>query len=1153
MSARWNGHPARCALSLFFILSASNARASTALQKSSPSGVVVEAVSKESPAEKAGIQPGDLILSWSRESAPPTNPHPAGGKIESPFDLVQVENEQAPRGRVTLLGRRGQKESPWLLSPGGFGLRVRPTLSKDLRARYEEGRELVESQRVEEGTRRWRAAAAEARKARDGWLGVWFLSRTAGALVEAQMWTEADAAYREAVAQLDEPGGSVIAAQVLREWGDAFDQRSDWDGAEGCYRRALAESQKLAPKSLAAARSLLNLGHVALSRGDLTAAEEHYRGSLELREKLAPGSLDVGGSLNNLGNVAYSRGDLAAAEQYYRRALVIREKLSPGSLLFAASTNNLGLVAAKEGDLEAAEAYYRRALEIHEKLAPGRREVAVSLNNLGIVALERGDLAAAEEYYRQALTIRETLAPQSLEVAGSLNNLGVLAVDRGDLAAATEYHQRALAIRERLAPESVDVATSLDNLGLTAHNRGDLAAAEEWIRRALAIYERLAPESVDVAASLNKLGSAAHDRGDLGAAEEHLRRALAIQEKASPGSLNAGECLKLLGSVAYDRRDWGAAEEYLRHSLSVREKLAPGSTIEAESLHLLGLIYRRTGKLALAAEFLDRATTALETQQTKLGGSEEVKSSFGAQYTAYYRDRIDALIELGESAKAFHVLERSRARSLLAMLAERDLLFASDLPADIARQRKLTDTEYDRVQAEIGELNPAKDGEEIERRLGRLRELRDRREEIASRIRKTSPRFASLQYPEPLDLAHVQRALDPGTVLLSYSVDTQRTLLFVVQRPASAQAPAGSGLSVLSLPIGEKALREKIEAFRRLIERRDAAGRPVLITQAGELYDILIKAAEPLIASSERVLVSPDGPLHTLPWAALVRKGHQGEPGRAAPHLVEWRPVHVVMSATVYAELQKSRRMGSASSPVLFTAFGDPKYPTLSRDQAGQSANRELRSAVTRGFDLSRLPASREEIEGIASLYPGASVTYAGEQATEERAKSIGKDVRYLHFACHGLLDERFPLNSALALTIPERPAEGQDNGLLQAWEIFEQVRLDADLVTLSACETALGKEMGGEGLVGLTRAFQYAGARSILASLWSVSDESTTELMKRFYGYLKSGKTKDEALRAAQIDLIRAPEGTPRGRGSTASVSHPFHWAAFQLIGDWR
>ena len=276
---------------------------------------------------------------------------------------------------------------------------------------------------------------------------------------------------------------------------------------------------------------------------------------------------------------------------------------------------------------------------------------------------------------------------------------------------------------------------------------------------------------------------------------------------------------------------------------------------------------------------------------------------------------------------------------------------------------------------------------------------------------------------------------------------------------------------------------------------------------------------------------------------------------RAPRYFIEWKPLHVVASATVYAELKKARRDTSAAPPsVVLAAFGDPTYPALPPEQADRIANPEVRAVVRRGYALAPLPASRTEVEGIARLYAGRAATYLGDQATEERAKTIGKGVRYLHFASHGLLDERFPLNSALALTIPERPSEGQANGLLQAWEIFEQMRIDADLVTLSACETGLGKELGGEGLVGLTRAFQYAGARAVLASLWSVGDDSTAELMTRFYGYLKAGKTKDEALRAAQLELIRrrrpSKETAP---GTTSAVSHPFHWAAFQLIGDWK
>ena len=345
---------------------------------------------------------------------------------------------------------------------------------------------------------------------------------------------------------------------------------------------------------------------------------------------------------------------------------------------------------------------------------------------------------------------------------------------------------------------------------------------------------------------------------------------------------------------------------------------------------------------------------------------------------------------------------------------------------------------------------------------------------------------------------------------------------------------AAPPVSVFALPIGESALREKIAAFRRLIQRNAAAeeGAPNPLTAAGqELFETLVKPAHELIAASHRVLIAPDGPLHTLPFAVLV------QPSDRPRYFVEWKPLHVVASATVYAELKKTRRTPDATQPIVLAAFGDPKYPTVAREQADRIANPEVRAAVRSGLALEPLPASRKEVEGIARLYTGRAASYVGEHATEERAKAIGKDVRYLHFASHGLLDERFPLNSSLALTIPEHPAEGQANGLLQAWEIFEQMRIDADLVTLSACETGLGKELGGEGLMGLTRAFQYAGARSVLASLWSVGDDSTADLMTRFYGYLKAGKTKDDALRTAQVDLIR----TPRRLSHTHSTGRRF------------
>jgi CHAT domain-containing protein len=221
-----------------------------------------------------------------------------------------------------------------------------------------------------------------------------------------------------------------------------------------------------------------------------------------------------------------------------------------------------------------------------------------------------------------------------------------------------------------------------------------------------------------------------------------------------------------------------------------------------------------------------------------------------------------------------------------------------------------------------------------------------------------------------------------------------------------------------------------------------------------------------------------------------------------------------------------------------------------------------VRSAAERGvFDWPPLPYTRHEVEGIASLFPGGTTrTFLGPDALEDNVKSLDPKTSILHLAAHGYTDKQLPSSSYVALTIPEGTSSDdaspeRDNGLLQVWEIFERVRLDADLVVLSACDTALGEEQGGEGLIGLTRAFQYAGARTVMASLWSVRDQATSELMIRFYKHLRAGLPKDEALRQAQIELIRGPIEVVNEKGEKIllDASAPYFWAGFQLYGDWQ
>ena len=290
--------------------------------------------------------------------------------------------------------------------------------------------------------------------------------------------------------------------------------------------------------------------------------------------------------------------------------------------------------------------------------------------------------------------------------------------------------------------------------------------------------------------------------------------------------------------------------------------------------------------------------------------------------------------------------------------------------------------------------------------------------------------------------------------------------------------------------------------------------------------------ARAAVEKADRILIVPDGPLHSLPFGALIRPT-DASGDRGWQYVVEWKPMHSTLSATVYAELAKTR--ASASSRSTLVAFGDPQFP------AAETRPETVANLLRTGNTLEGLPATRVEVNRVARSFGAAATVYLGADATESRAKAL-RSARYVHFATHGLLDPRLPLDSALALTMPAARRAGEENGLLQAWEIFEQVRLDADLVTLSACETALGAELAGEGLIGLTRAFHYAGARSVLASLWRVADGSTAGLMNRVYGHLRAGVSKDEALRRAQRETIALP-----------ATAAPFHWAAFTLSGDWR
>jgi len=935
---------------------------------------------------------------------------------------------------------------------------------------------------------------------------------------------------------------SLIHADLLGLGANLAHHRGQPEKAAALGREALAIRTRLAPGSIAQGKSFASMGLYANERGDLAEAEKMFGRAIEIFTLIEPGGINLARTFHNLGNISYQRGDFAKADDLYRKSLSLYLMIDRVGFNTAGLFTSLGNVAYEKDDLDSAEGYFTKALALKRAASGSDIAITKEMRNLGNVALARGDLKLAEQLYRTALTIEESKAPGSLQHAMSLDSLGMIAHRRDDLQSAKSYFNQALAIRQRDAPNSLVVAASLDQLGVVTELLGDFDSAESFYRRALAIRIERAPGSSFVAGNMLNLGILSIKQGRLDEAKVLFQKALEINEPISP--LSVASSLDNLGRVSHLQGNLEEARSFYRRGVKIHEAIDPGTNHYLYTLHRLAFVEAELGREEEATTLFSRAVNQLELNLLRVGGSQDVQSEFLVRYQGLFHDYRSLLRKLGRNEEAFSLSERYRGQILLRLIRGRDMPLEDRLPIKIVDQIRKIDSNYDIALADLFKAISEGRGT-IEASQSRIRELRDKKAflltEASSRMDTAIPNVHQLQ----LNLTEVLNTLDPGTIMLSYNVGPEQTDLFAL-RP-------GEALHTITIPIGAEALHESIEQMNSLLPeaRSDVsvgAMRLVHLTRiARQLYSQLILPVEAAIQASDRVIILPDGPLHSLPWGLLVRPAPGAD--KEEQHFVEWKPFHVALSASLFSEL-KSRRDSRPHGEPTILAFGDPVYPDISAPSKELSSMR-----ATRGLELMPLPGSRREVENILDLFPQGEA-YLGSDATEQRAKSTLTTARNIHFAAHAVLDEGLPLNSAIVLSLPLHPdRQDADNGLLQAWEIFEQVRLDADLVVLSACESALGKELGGEGLISLTRAFQYAGARSVLASLWKISDRTTAELMVRFYKHLKAGKTKDEALRAAQIELIRGPIEITNEKGEVEKVdaSAPYYWAAFQLYGDWQ
>ena len=874
--------------------------------------------------------------------------------------------------------------------------------------------------------------------------------------------------------------------------------------------------------------------------------------------KLAGEKADEATALNDSGYAHRLLSDYTAAVELYQRALVLRRDIGdgPGE---AQTLTNLGAIAYFRGENQRALEYYEQALPL--RLSEGNlQEQALLLSNMGEVFALWSEHQQALDYFRRALPAERAVGDR-LREALTLSNIGQVYSDTGQYREALAFFDDAIAAARASGNRRI-VGRILDNRGAALRDSGERARAIATYEEALAL-RRTIGDRLGESETLGALGVMSMQSGDTNKALEHFTAALALQRAVGSPRKEAAT-LNNIASLLAQHGQHDAALEALDQSMLIRRQVQDRRG-EAESWYGLARVHRLRGALADAASAGSAALEIIETLRTRVV-SQEMRASYFATSLEMYGFVIGTLMDLesanpgsGYAARALQVSERARARTLLDGLVEARGGVRQGISAELReRERNLQDRINAGAEHQSQLLSGTHTAEEADRASRDLDALLTELQELEAEIRASSPRYAALTRPQPLDVHEIQdRVLDDDTLLLEYVLGTERSYLWALTSgsmssyvlPPRARIDAAVQRVYALLTARNEDRPGEPAAVRR---RRIASADADLDRAAGELGDLLLApVADRLV--KKRVLVVADGGLQFVPFGVLP------DPKDGQP-LIVGHEVVSSPSASVMAMLRDESREAVHGRKVAIIA--DPVFsgddPRVRRrvlplvDSGGRAANGvgapDDAAVIRSGGDVGlsgfrRLRFSRDEANAIASLTPSADRLDALDFKAS-RAGLLTADLSQygiVHFSTHGLLNSTHPELSGLVLSLFDEQGAPQD-GFLRLHDIYN-LKLNANLVVLSACETALGREIRGEGLIGLARGFMYAGAPRVVASVWNVDDQATSTLMKRFYeGMLVNGQTPAAALRAAQLSMWQEK------RWHT-----PYYWAAFILQGEWR
>jgi CHAT domain-containing protein/Tfp pilus assembly protein PilF len=913
----------------------------------------------------------------------------------------------------------------------------------------------------------------------------------------------------------------------------------------GDYREAILASAKALElaKSEGSDRHqldcLVNLGALDWNIGDLKRSRESFAEALALSQKLEMSSAAAQCSTALRIHDLYEKGKEGRLQRRFQESIRnFRMAIEMGRRIGQPEfeLKCLRQLSLDYLELEAMDQYLslnEQALVIARKLKH-RTEEGRCLNNMGLYFFRSNRYSRALALYDEALAIAKETSKNGTDETDCLNNIALVYLGLGDYAKALRSMNEALvadyAIHnlENVIIDLKNTGTILRNRGESKHWKTDIYASLTYSLKCLDLARQRHRERI-VTELLNNLGLTYSSLGQYRIALGHFSAALA-KAKALGRKGDTGTILCNIGQTYLQIGDFTEAKKFFLRAIDLALK-ADRDEVLWETYFGLGKCLENDGELDSALSCFRKAADIIDMIRRRLAWDIQ-KTGFARDKWKVYEAWIDALFQsrqvrpsFGSEVEIWRTIERAKARAFLEELYQVENPRRVPVDSrDLFAQRQLTR----RISQTISRL--AEDGASKEKRRALLDSLERVEDEYSGLINRFRVETAdSLVLPdERLSLDMVQKTLlDPESAILEFFLGEKRSFQVLITQ---------TQLVIRPLP-GRATIEDSLRAYLKLLASPPKGGL-LGIEAARRIYRELISPLEARLSSSIRnLVVIPDGILCYLPFETLVRDSRdRAESG----FLIETYQVSYAPSVSSLALLSRPR--SADVSPGRILALGSPAYArrhSNGRPRPKQSGDVLREIYLESGFDFSELPYSKKEVQQISRVFaPECVDTYTGYDAREEVIKRASlRDYRIIHFACHGFLDESAPLRSALVLSLDD---DLEEDGFLQAREIYE-LRLNADLVILSACQTGRGRLENGEGVLGLPRTFFCAGARSTISSLWKISDRSTSSLMKNFYRFLANGSNKAEALRQAKLEMLRS------------GLRHPFYWAGLVLNGDYR